>query len=148
MPFTAKLVGIVNYDTKTMEALLSFDPTIYFLASIPYFVFIFVRLLLKYLRKLWVKIKKREEESNYENWKNLSDYKDMMIVTIVLLSVSLALYVTRPKPMYKNFYGKSKICECFGGRINMKPENVFWGKENKDWGVCFGVLYNCQEDQE
>lgn len=143
MPWTAKTVGIIEYNTKTIEGLLTFDPTIYFLISIPYFVFLLIRLLLHYIRKLWVKISDRESESESDNWKHLSDYKDMLLITVILFIISVTIYIGKPKPIYKEFYGKSKICECLGFKYMMEPEQVFWGKNNEDWGVCFGILHNC-----
>src|SRR3989339_815187 len=46
---------------------------------------------------------------------------------------------------YKEFYGKSRECACVGYKKTMEPNETFWGEGNQEWGVCFGLLYDCKK---
>jgi len=66
-------------------------------------------------------------------------------VVIFLFIISFILYFFNPKPTYKEFYGKSRECACVGYKKTMEPNETFWGEGNQEWGVCFGLLYDCKK---
>ena len=147
MPLLAQVAGLAMYG-DIIRALGEPQFDAWLLVLTPYFlvtVFRLQRSIRKYLEEKEAAV---EEAAEYTEPERQSPgerrFKIAFGALFFLALMSLITYLFYPKPTYKNFYGDVNYCSCFGIEKRFEPNKTFWGPENEEWGVCLGVLYNCQ----
>jgi len=152
MPLLAQVLGLGMYG-DILQALREPQFDAWLLVLTPYFIVTIIRLqrsIRKYLEGQ--QEEGGEEEGGEEEVitplkRSQAGKKFNMALGALLFLVlmSLITYIFYPKPTYKNFYGDVNYCSCFGFEKRFNPNKAIWGPNNEEWGICLGVLYNCQQ---
>ena len=141
IPYFTSLFGLGEKTGTIFKALfkLRFDALI--LILLPYLIFVLVRILQRLDAKSWLEniFGKRETESM---WLVL-----VLIFRFVILIMVIAMlaYILYPKSMYIQYNGGELECRCFGYEQKLRKNETMFGPKSSLWGVCFGVLYDCED---
>lgn len=134
------LIGLEKYYSNLSEMLWNIRPDAYLIVLLPYFVFVLVRLRRRSNEK------PAEEHYTDEQRKGMDRKLKVVLFLLPIMGMAILLiYIFYPKVIYKNFYGESIDCKCFGWEKRVEPNKALFGPQNEAWGLCFGQLYNCEE---